>query len=186
MPLPRCAVAVRAVGLIVRSPVSAGMSMSMFIALTACALTACASSPKAQDREDAFDGQWSVRWCDKTAPDADCGGFTVDLAQDGDQIKGESSGARVRLTQIDEGGLVHGIAVGDTAVLTVESLRSGAIYLVRATVRGDCMVWKMRDTVRPAQQDIDIVAFDDVLERKRGDTPAGPSRPACRRDGVNR
>lgn len=146
-------------------------------------LAACATSPKAQAGRDAFDGQWSVRWCDKTAPEAECGGFTVDLVQEGDRIKGESSGARVRLTQIDEGGVVHGIAIGDTAVLTVESLRSGAIYLVRATVRGRCMDWKMRDTVRAAQQDIDIVAFDDVLERK--DAGANATQPACRR-GVKR
>ena len=110
-------------------------------------------------------GKWAVEWCDKTAPERECGGFSVDLQQDGDRIDGESFGARVGLSQIDEGGEVHGIALGDAAVLTVESVRSGAIYLVKATRRGDCLQWNVRDTVRLQQQDIDIVAMDDVLAR---------------------
>ena len=82
-------------------------------------------------------------------------------------ISGESSGARVRLAQIDDGGIVHGIAIDNTAVLTIESLRSGGIYLIEATVDGRCMHWKVRDTIRKAEQDIDIVATDDVLTNKR-------------------
>ncbi|SDQ58077.1 hypothetical protein [Pseudoxanthomonas sp. CF125] len=112
-----------------------------------------------------FSGEWSVKWCDKTAPEAECGGFSADLIQEGDRVNGESSGARVRLAQVDEGGVIHGIAIGDTAILTIESLRSGAIYLVQASIHGNCMRWKIRDTVRPADGDIDIVALDDVLTR---------------------
>lgn len=113
-----------------------------------------------------FSGSWSVQWCDKTEPEADCGGFHIDLAQVGDEISGEAFGARVRLTQIDEGGIIHGVAVGNTAILTIESQRSGGIYLIEATVEGDRMRWKMRRTVRAAEQDIDIIASDDVLTRK--------------------
>lgn len=113
-----------------------------------------------------FSGDWSVQWCDKTDPAADCGGFDVNLTQAGDKISGDSFGARARLAQIDEGGVIHGIAIGNTAILTIESSRSGGIYLVQATVDGRCMQWKMRDTVRKAEQDIDIIAMDDLLTKK--------------------
>jgi hypothetical protein len=113
-----------------------------------------------------FSGSWSVQWCDKTDPEADCGGFDIDLTQAGDKISGDAFGARVRLAQIDEGGIIHGIAVGNTAILTIESLRSGGIYLIKAAVDGNCMRWEMRDTIRKAERDIDIIALDDVLTRR--------------------
>ena len=137
-----------------------------FLLLTLCAsLIACASDQPVQTAKADFNGGWSVKWCDKTAPEAECGGFSADLVQAGDKISGESFGSRVRLAQIDEGGVIRGIVIGDTAILTIESLRSGAIYLVQASIQGNCMHWKMRDTVRLADHDIDIVAFDDVLTR---------------------
>lgn len=114
-----------------------------------------------------FSGSWSVQWCDKTEPEADCGGFDIDLTQAGDKISGDAFGARVRLAQIDEGGIIHGIAVGNTAILTIESLRSGGIYLVKAAVDGNCMRWEVRDTIRKAERDIDIIALDDVLTKRR-------------------
>ena len=102
-------------------------------------VVACASISPAQGAKSDFSGEWGVEWCDKADPKADCGGFSVSLAQEGDRLCGSYSGARVRLTQIDEGGsrAIHGVVVGDTAVLTIESGRSGAIYLVSAGVRGD-------------------------------------------------
>lgn len=128
-------------------------------------LGGCASSPSAKAAKADFNGSWSVQWCDKTDPDADCGGFDVDLTQVGDKISGESFGARARLSQIDEGGVVHGIAIGNTAILTIESMRSGGIYLVEATIDGRCMRWKMRDTIRRSERDIDIIAGEDVLTK---------------------
>jgi hypothetical protein len=131
-----------------------------------------------------FSGSWAVQWCDKTAPDADCGGFKIDLTQTGDNISGDSFGARVRLAQIDEGGIIHGIAVGNTAILTIESLRSGGIYLIKATVDGNCMRWEMRDTIRKAERDIDIIALDDVLAKRveipSEDGDAAASKIDCR------
>jgi hypothetical protein len=136
------------------------------VALLALVIAGCASH--ARGRTGAFSGEWSVKWCDKSDQKADCGGFSVSLVQDGDRLCGSYSGARVRLAQIDEGGsrAIHGIVVGDTAVLTIESGRSGAIYLVGAAVRGDRMHWKLRDTVREAEQDIDIIASDEELARR--------------------
>lgn len=139
---------------------------STLIASLALVIAGCASH--ARGRAEAFSGEWSVEWCDKSDSKADCGGFSVSLAQVGDQLCGSYSGARVRLTQIDEGGsrAIRGVVVGGTAVLTVESGRSGAIYLVSADVRGDRMRWKLRDTVREADQDIDIIASDEELARR--------------------
>lgn len=115
-----------------------------------------------------FNGAWSVQWCDKANPGRDCGGFYVPLLQEGDRLCGSYSGVRVRLSQIDEGGsrAIRGVVVGDTAVLTIESGRSGAIYLVSADVHGDRMRWKQRETVRESDQDIDIIANDDELRRR--------------------
>lgn len=129
-----------------------------------------------------FSGDWSVQWCDKTDPTADCGGFDVNLTQAGDKISGDSFGARARLAQIDEGGVIHGVAIGNTAILTIESSRSGGIYLVQATIDGRCMKWKMRDTVRKAEQDIDIIAMDDLLTKKHSSAngPAGNQEVDCR------
>ncbi|WP_142125497.1 hypothetical protein [Pseudoxanthomonas sp. 3HH-4] len=140
-------------------------SFALSLIASCAGLVGCASNPPAQPVEADFNGSWSVQWCDKTDPDADCGGFDVDLAQVGDKISGESFGARARLAQIDEGGIVHGIAIGNTAVLTIESLRSGGIYLVEATIEGRCMHWKMRDTIRRSERDIDIIAGEDVLTK---------------------
>ncbi|MGY1531504.1 hypothetical protein [Luteimonas sp. A649] len=131
-----------------------------------------------------FSGSWGVQWCDNTAPEADCGRFDIDLTQAGDKISGDSFGARVRLAQIDEGGIIHGIAVGNTAILTIESLRSGGIYLIKAAVDGDCMRWEMRDTIRKAETDIDIIALDDVLTKslagRSGDDNAAAPQSDCR------
>lgn len=141
--------------------------------LFSCAgLAGCTSSPPVHAAKADFNGAWSVQWCDKTDPDADCGGFDVELTQVGDKISGESFGARARLAQIDEGGVVRGIAIGNTAILTIESLRSGGIYLVEATIEGRCMRWKMRDTVRKSERDIDIIAGEDVLT-KASNVPSG-------------
>lgn len=146
------------------------MHRFILIAATVCTIastTACASRAEPRSAGTDVRGTWSVQWCDTSAPDTDCGGFGVDLSQKGDSLHGEYSGARPRLSQIDEGGVIHGVVVGNTAVLTVESRRSGAIYLVQATVHGDCMRWTLRDTVRAPEGDIDIIALDDVLSRQR-------------------
>lgn len=140
-------------------------ALSLALIASCVGLVGCASTSPAHAVKADFNGSWSVQWCDKTDPDADCGGFDVHLTQVDDTISGESFGARVRLSQIDEGGVVHGIAIGNTAILTIESMRSGGIYLVEATIDGRCMHWKMRDTVRRSERDIDIIAGEDLLTK---------------------
>ncbi len=70
--------------------------------LAASTLLACVSRgpPAAQP---AFDGEWTIRWCDKTRPNAECGGFWLTLIQRGDTLCGTFNGARVNFAQIDEG-----------------------------------------------------------------------------------
>lgn len=149
--------------------------------ITSCAgLGGCSTTSPVQAVKADFNGNWSVQWCDKTDPGADCGGFNVDLSQVGDKISGESFGARARLSQIDEGGVVRGVAIGNTAILAIESMRSGGIYLVAATIDGRCMHWKMRDTIRRSERDIDIIAGDDVLT-KSSSAPSGNEQESdCR------
>lgn len=154
------------------------------LATTALLALIIGADGNAQTANADFSGSWAVQWCDKTAPEADCGGFDIDLTQAGDKISGDSFGARVRLAQMDEGGIIHGIAVGNTAILTIESLRSGGIYLIKAAVDGNCMRWEMRDTIRKAERDIDIIALDDVLTKRPGTRSeggdAGASQVDCR------
>ena len=140
-------------------------AFSLALIISCAGLGGCASTSSTRAAKADFNGSWSVQWCDKADPDADCGGFDIELTQVGDKISGESFGARVRLAQIDEGGLVHGIAIGSTAILTIESMRSGGIYLVEATIDGRCLHWKMRDTIRRSERDIDIIAGEELLTK---------------------
>jgi len=132
------------------------------------ALLACASARPAHAGKPAFDGEWSVKWCDKTDPDADCGGFSLSLVQDGDRLCGTYDGARVRLSQLDEGDprAIRGAVVGNVAILTIESQRSGDIYLVRASLQGDTLHWRVLETIKDIEGDIDIIAYDDALKRQ--------------------
>lgn len=131
-----------------------------------------------------FDGEWSVRWCDRNDPTAECGGFLLSLVQHGDRLCGSYSGARVRLSQLDEGDAraIRGVAIGSDAVLTIESARSGDIHLVRATVRGDAMHWRIVDTVHDVDGDIDVLAYDNTLERQAPETPVSEHRAGVLKD----
>lgn len=121
------------------------------------------------DREAAqnlFDGEWAVAWCDKSKPELDCGGFNLGLVQNGDRLCGSYDSARVGLSQIDEGGRVSGTASNGSVLLTIESERSGGKYTATASIRGDQLVWKLRDTLREGTRDIDIIAIDEKLDRR--------------------
>lgn len=127
---------------------------------------ACATTP--EQSPESFGGAWGVDWCDPASPAADCGGFTIFLQQEADLICGSYTGARLRLTQIDEGGAraIVGLVAGNSAVLTIESARSGGIYLIHATRDGKELDWQLRTTVRRAHDDIDIIAGDERLARR--------------------
>lgn len=133
--------------------------------IIACAVLAgCVSGSPAHGKRADFSGTWSLQWCSKTEPSIDCGGFNVSLVQRDESICGDFGGALVGLMQIDEGTVV-GSAVGGTAILAVESLRSQAILLVRAEQSGDTLRWKVIDDLKRGSGDIDVIALDDTLIR---------------------
>lgn len=142
-------------------------------ALLALPLTGCATTPSPAG-VGSFDGSWHIKWCHPTRADLDCGGFSITLIEKQDRICGTYGGARVNLHQIDEGApdSIKGIRVGNTAALTVESARSGAIYLIRADLTPNGLAWKYVDEVRRADSDIDIIAMDEVLARNTTDRTA--------------
>lgn len=140
------------------------LSLLFGAALIACASTASSRAEK-QALSD-FSGRWSVKWCDKSVPNSDeCGGFAVTLKQKKDVIEGTYDAVDSKFMQSDENGEVHGIVLGKDAVLTVESARSGAIYLVKIATDKSRMIWKLRDTVRKSDNDIDLVAHDVILTK---------------------
>ncbi len=150
------------------------------LALGLGTLSACASSPKSPPTAD-FSGNWHVKWCDRTNPKLDCGGFDVSVVQGGNRLCGDFGGALVNLRQIDDGTLI-GTAVGNTAVLAVQSNRNGAILLVRAELQGDALKWEEVDLVRKADNnDILVIATNDVLQRTAPLTAPPPQPTAtCR------
>ena len=160
MPIPRFAVQVFSISLI-----------------ASCAgLVGCAFNQPMQAAEPDFTGRWSVKWCDRTNPALECGGIDATLVQHGDRICGDFGGALVNLRRIDDGGIV-GTAIGETAVLAVESYRNGSIALVRATRKGGELHWKLVDEILRGDADIAIIALDDVLVK----SPADPIREKERR-----
>lgn len=143
-------------------------------ALGTASLPACASTPKPPPTAD-FSGDWRVKWCDRTNPKLDCGGFDISVVQEGNRLCGDFGGALVNLRQIDDGTLI-GTAVGNTAVLAVQSNRNGAIHLVRAELQGDALKWEEVDLVRKADNnDILVIATNDVLRRDESPTERSPS-----------
>ena len=148
--------------------------ISLLLALGLTTLPGCASTSTTPPTAD-FNGGWSVKWCDRSNPKLDCGGFNVSLVQEGKRLCGDFGGALVNLRQIDD-GTVEGTVVGDIAMLSVQSNRNGSIHLVRAELQGDALNWKVVDQIRKADNnDIDIIASDDVLQR---DAP--PPARTCR------
>ena len=110
-----------------------------------------------------FSGTWSTRWCDRTRPDLDCGGFRVTLVQTGDMLCGDFTGALVNLRQVDEGDLTGRVEDGG-ALLDVRSDRNDSVVRVRVTRVGANLHWKDEGTVREGGSDISVIALDDVLE----------------------
>lgn len=135
-------------------------------AMLAWPLGGCATTPAPADT-GSFAGSWHVPWCHPTRTDLECGGFSITLVEKEGRICGTYFGARVNLNQVDEGmpDSIRGVRVGDVAVMTIESARSGDIHLVRAELAQNGLTWKIVDEVHEADGDIDIIAMDDVLQR---------------------
>jgi hypothetical protein len=119
------------------------------------ALLACAPIQTARAAKYAFDGAWSVRWCDSTHSERDCGGFSLYLTQDGDRICGEHQVATVGLARLDEGqpGTVLGTVSGNKATVVIDATRSGAKYLAIAERSGDRLKWRIVGMIMAGQHE---------------------------------
>ncbi|HEX7804400.1 MAG TPA: hypothetical protein VF471_16780 [Pseudoxanthomonas sp.] len=136
-----------------------------FLLIALCtSLAACASHQPVQESKADFNGRWSVKWCDRTDPKLDCGGFDITLVQNGERICGDFGGALVNLRQVDEGTIV-GTSAGNTAILAVESMRNQSIALVRATLQGNSLHWVSVDEIKRGSNDVDVIATNSVLIR---------------------
>lgn len=131
--------------------------------LLGCATVTEAGGDAPAAVEAPFDGTWAVEWCDTSAPDLDCGGFSVTLHQVDNRVCGEFGGALVNLRQVDEGDIV-GMADGDNAVLEVRSGRNESAVQVQATRVEEGLRWKQVGTLREGGADISVIAFDEILE----------------------
>jgi hypothetical protein len=164
-------------------PASNPFSLRVFSPLVFALAIGLGLSVPADAAQPLFDGEWSVKWCDNADLRTECGGFHVSLVQRGEHICGTYDGARVRLTQVDEGGerAIRGAAVGRIAILTLRSARSGDLHLVRAEVRGKTMRWRVLETLEDVEGDIDILALDDTLQKAPGGKPVSESRTETER-----
>lgn len=133
---------------------------------------ALAVSPPKPAQTD-FTGTWSVTWCDKARPTADCGGFTVFLFQQGQRLCGSHHGATVGLSRLDEGAprSIVGAVTGKQAVMTVHSTRAsetGTLFLATAQHLGSTLKWRIAETVLGDNAD-HVVAQQANLRRQATD-----------------
>lgn len=147
-----------------------GASVRLALVLGAVALTQAAGAAQpasAAPAKGAFTGAWSVQWCDKSRPAADCGGFTVYLLEQGGRICGAHDGATPGLTRLDEGkdNSVVGTAVGSAAVLTIQSGRSESVSLATVKRQRDALDWVRTETITKGNGDTDVIANKAVLRR---------------------
>ena len=128
---------------------------SLLSGLTAVALTPMHA--RASTRSSS--GAWSVQCCDKTNPQRDCGGFTLDLVQDGNRLCGEHPIATVGLRRLDKGspGSVLGSADGNKATVVIEAARTGARYLTTAEHSDVRLKWRIVGMVNTGESSEPII-----------------------------
>lgn len=120
-------------------------------------------------------GAWGSDRCSESGQEASCGTFVLYLVQSKDRICGSYFGARPHLSQVDEGEprSVLGVVVGNTAVVSIESGRNGAIYLGTARKSGRTLRWQAVGTIKkPSSGDVDFIASDQSMKRKVGSASA--------------
>jgi hypothetical protein len=125
----------------------------------------------------AFDGAWSVRFCDKTDPARDCGGFWLYLMQDGDRLCGDFYAATPGLARIDEGGgrWVLGASTGNAATFVIESARNEATYLATAHRKGGRLEWRLVGLIEAgSMREASVIPAKATLARDAG--PASAER----------
>jgi hypothetical protein len=131
--------------------------------------TACASHPTAQQTTLDFSGAWSVKLCDETDPNRQCGAFDLYLVQDeSGRICGEHFVATSGLARLDESdpATILGTAGPDGAVVVIKSTRNEARYMARLSMDGDRLHWDIVGMVsRGLNDDPPIIPGEKALER---------------------
>ncbi|GAA4802116.1 hypothetical protein [Lysobacter hankyongensis] len=134
----------------------------------------CLMTPRPlQAAKPAFDGAWSVRFCDKAAPSRDCGGFWLYLVQDGDRLCGDFYAATPGLSRVDEGGgrWVLGVSTGNVASVVIESTRNNATYLATAQKKGGRLEWRLIGPIEAgSMQEAPVIPLKATMMRDTGAT----------------
>jgi hypothetical protein len=111
-----------------------------------------------------FDGTWEYRKC-FSKKEGDCDSYYFSLVQKSDRLCGQHSGSSRELNQLNEGGPVHGIVVGKTAVLTVTSGRNGEIVLGKANLIAKNLRWETVQRIYEAKSDDALILDRGVLKK---------------------
>ena len=150
-------------------------SMPYLLRASAVSLIMLSSSAWAGSKPADLSGGWGSDRCSESGQEAACGAFVLYLVQKKDRICGSYFGARQHLSQVDEGEprSVLGVVVGNTAVVSIESGRNGAIYLGTAKKSGGTLRWQAIETIKKASSgDVDLIASDQSMKRKEGSATA--------------
>ncbi|WP_146168173.1 hypothetical protein [Pseudomonas mangrovi] len=134
-------------------------------------ISSCAASAHAQD----FSGEWSIdlRSEQQKQQMAECGAAHFNLTQAGERITGSHQFYTVGCGRINEGGpeSVNGIAIGNTAILSVRSERTGTIVLGKATLEGDSLSWESLEEIYPGLQgDSPLILGKGLLKKASSPT----------------
>jgi hypothetical protein len=134
--------------------------------LLVCALALSCTCAWSAPRD--FAGRWTIDWRtpQQRLKKIECGTATFDLTQAGDRIAGMHSYATIGCGRLNEGGAVHGIAVGKTAVLVVTSGRNGDIVVGKAKRSGNGLEWEISDWVTATGIDEALILQKGILARE--------------------
>ena len=94
-----------------------------------------------------FAGNWTsdTRPAEMRSRDDICGNVSLVLTQDGEDIHGAYYNAPVGCGRIEDGGQVHGVAIGNSAVLTITSARNGAVAIGVARISSGRLTWTLKE-----------------------------------------
>jgi hypothetical protein len=110
-------------------------------------LAALVLSPALAGPADPFAGTWTIDLRPPGQGVAGCDRATLELRQEGRQIRGSYRQADASCAPLEDGARVVGQATRKVATLEIHSSRNGAVVRGRAVVRGDKLFWQARNVV---------------------------------------
>jgi hypothetical protein len=137
--------------------------LTLVLAFTTCSSAAFAEEP--------FTGSWTIdlRTTSERQRGAECGVAEFVLTQTGEAISGSHSFATIDCGRINEGGAVHGVVVGHTAVLVVASGRNDAIAMGTAKLVRGKLQWRTVNEIKAStvEGDSSLILGEGTLTRVR-------------------